>query len=891
MPDNAAIVAGFQAELDALARLPPRDEVRRLWQIALERESLVVVAYRRDIIGQRLDRMPLPDDAKAVIARAIRWAWRDEEAHALWIRGVLLREGTRLERATAWRTLVEGRVAGWTSSRQAHYRWRDAPVRRTVAEALELGARATGRVPRAVGDELHFQSFRDWCTFNVAAEKTAELAWARLAVVAAHPDAGVHPDDADVFARIAADEVRHGAMFGTLAAALTPDDRLLPGASAATLEAGLAAIGQRFLRSPSAGHAAWRNPLGKGAVVAVRQGDPARDDVRAVLAATLDAAGAAEAVPPGSRVALKTTFMLAVDRADPSPHVHAPLLEALVGWLVARGCTVDVLEAPNIYDRFHRGRSVREVATYLGLDALERLPGVRLRDAQADAVDHDYLRGIGAGTVSATWRDADVRLVLGTLRSHPVDRALLSLDVVEGLGGRHDAFTFSDRKADRHTALLAVADALPPDLALLDAWADVPDGLTGMMGCPHPLQPGRIYASRDALALDTVAARHVGEPPDGLLLGAARDWFGDPAERLTVDAAPGLDAPLPVWRGPGATAASSALAALALPLWDHASGRGALFVPPVDEAAFPPVEAPGAGLRAARALAQRIVETGDRPAPDDDLLPTRAWPMPWGPLRLHDSGRGATGRRPLVMVHGYPENLQLFTRLVRALPHRRCIAYDGPGQGRSAAGPHPPGPQGAADQLLALLDALELDRVDLLATDMGAHAALLLAAGHPDRVGRIVVMNSLLYGDGPTSADIAVMRRSGLNRAAFRWAPGVVWRRCLATFLDGEPLPEAHLADLHDAFQQPSVREHLVALCDGTEAAFDTLAAAYPRITAPLLALWGEREAHFPRAQGERLVAAVPDGRLQALAGGHWMVWTHAAEVAAAVDAFLGGDA
>jgi pimeloyl-ACP methyl ester carboxylesterase/uncharacterized protein (DUF362 family) len=875
MPDTEAIVAEFQAELDALARAcegRPDEEVRRLWQIALERESLVAVAYRRDIIGRRVAGMPVDDRVREVVARAIRWAWRDEEMHALWIRGILLREGRRSERAAAWKTTVEGRIAGWTSSRQAHYRWSEAPVKRTVAEALELGGRLTGRIPEAAGSELHFQSFRDWCAFSVGAEKTAELAWARMAALGRDPAAGVSEEDAVVFARITEDEVRHGRMFGVFAASFDAHDRLVPGVDAEGLEAALGAIGQRFLRAPSEGHAAWRNPLGKGARVVVREGER----VDAVLEEVLRAVDVDALVGPGKSVALKTSFMLGVDRADPSPVVSLELLDGLVAALVARGCTVTVIDSQNIYDRFHQRRTVPEVARYLGVGSA----GYPLLDAQDDQVEHAYLRGIGAGTVCAVWRDADVRIVLGKLRSHPVDRAYLSLDVVEGLGGRHDAFTFSDRKADRHTALLAVADALPPDLALLDAFSDVPDGLTGMMGCRHPLQPRRLYASTDAVSLDVVAARHLDADPDRMLLGAAFDWFGDPRDRLVVD---GVDTPIAGWRGPAATVATSVLASLALPVWDHASARGALFVPEVDIEAFPPVDDPGAPLIAARRLAMRLVETGARTAPAEGLLPTETLELPGGRVRLHRSGSGPT----LVCLHGYPENLQIFTRLTRALDGVEVVAFDWPGQGASERRVGPTGPSASAEQLIEVLDGLGLDRVTLVATDMGAHPALVAASRFPTRVERVVVMNALLFGDGPTSWEIALMRRSGLNRAAFRLTPSVVWRRCLATFVD-DRLPEAHLDDMWSCFRQREVREHLIALCDATEAAFTGLPEDYWQIRAPVLVLWGTREAHFPMEQGERLAGLLPQARFERVDGGtHWMVWSHAERIADRIQRFL----
>ena len=869
MADIEAIVSEFEADLLNVAAAcagRPDEEVRRLWQVALERESIVAVAYRRDIIGSRLATMPIDDATRVLVGRAIRWAWRDEEMHALWIRGILLREGRRSERIRAWRSMVEGRVSGWTSSRQSHYRWSEAPVKRAVAEALEVGGRIAGRIPEAVRGELQFQSFSDYCHFNIAAERTAEIAWRRMRTLAEDPRSQVSPEDAAAFARIADDEVRHGKLFTILHEAFGPDDALRPGFDAAALAQRLGAVGQRFLANPSPGNDAWSNPLGKGAVVHVREGER----LEPVLAALLSCLE----LPAGGTVAIKTSFMFGVTRADRSPLVSTALLHGLTRHLAARGCTVAVIDARNIYDRFHHGRSVHEVARWF--DVLD--PSFTLVDAQDDQVEHPYLRGFGTGTVCRTWRDADLRITLGKLRSHPSDTAYLSLDTLEGLAGRHDDFTFSDRKADRHTALLAAADAFPPHLALLDAFSDVPDGLTGMLGSANPLQPRRLYASRDAVSLDAVAARHLAADPNTLLQAAAFDWFGDPRERLTVD---GIDTPIPGWKGPAGSASTALLSALALPMWDHASGRGALFIPPMD-AVFPPIAEPNPLFAAARAATQKLLETGTAPTRAEALLSTYTVLCAGLPVRVHRSGSGP----PVVFLHGYPDNLQLFSRLARALVGFEVIAFDWPGQGRSAARQGPTGPRPMSEQLIELLDVLGLDAVTLVATDMGAHPALVTAALAPARVKRLVVMNALLFGDGPTSWEIGVMRRSGLNRAAFRLTPGVVWRRCQATFMD-DVLPTAHHDDLWTAFSDRAVREHLIALCDATEAAFPDLPALYWQIRCPVLALWGSDDPHFPPAQAQRLAELLPATRVQVVQGAsHWMVWSHADEVARAIDRF-----
>ena len=136
-------------------------------------------------------------------------------------------------------------------------------------------------------------------------------------------------------------------------------------------------------------------------------------------------------------------------------------------------------------------------------------------------------------TVSRTWKEADFRISLGKMRSHPVEIAYLTVGNVEWLGARCDQFLFCERKAQRETAIMMLLDACPPHFAILEAWDQVPDGLVGVMGCPRPKSPLRFYAGIDGLAVDIVAGRHMGlrNPRESSILRAAHHWFG--AEKLS----------------------------------------------------------------------------------------------------------------------------------------------------------------------------------------------------------------------------------------------------------------------------------------------------------------------------------------------------------------------
>jgi uncharacterized protein (DUF362 family) len=577
----------------------PREELLKLAFLSLEREQLVTVTYHDDLLSKRIATLPLDAPTRELLRHALAFTWKDEEMHAVYVRGLLWREGSFAVRLRANWHFLTGLLAGWATFVQQHVSWREAPLSRAISTATLWGGLLTGTAPPSVRQHLRYHSFRDFCAFNVDAEKTATLSWDRLAALGRQ--AGIEVVSVELFERIREDELQHEKLFALLADSLTADDRLREDLSADALARRIGTLHQGFLPW-SQRTAEARHVLGSGGCVSVTEGSASREEGlgRALNEAGLWALLEARAKTLGKqvaelRVAVKTSFMLGVHRGDPSMIVAPESLSALVNALRSQGVTdVAVLEAPTGYDRLYQRRTVAEVARYFGFTG-----EYRLVDAASDQVPASYPRGMVPATISATWRDADVRIVLGKLRSHPVQGAMLGLSTLEGLGMRSDAFHFAERSATPEIAMVTLANEYPPHFSVLDAWSGTPDGLAGMLGAKRTLAPGRWYAGADALAVDLVAARHVGisDPYASKPLRTAIHWFGDPRPHLEVS---GREAPIAGWRRPFRVGFAHALAFLAAFVYAHASGRGALFVPSVDEKAFPPLSRPSPLLRLGR---------------------------------------------------------------------------------------------------------------------------------------------------------------------------------------------------------------------------------------------------------------------------------------------------
>ena len=255
-------------------------------------------------------------------------------------------------------------------------------------------------------------------------------------------------------------------------------------------------------------------------------------------------------------------------------------------------------------------------------------------------------------------------------------------------------------------------------------------------------------------------------------------------------------------------------------------------------------------------------------------------------LRLARLGTGP----PIVFLHGYPDNLQIWSRLAQRLKDQNeVIAFDWPGMGYSDAWSGGTTPFHLADRLATIFNELEIQQATVIGMDMGGQPSLVFAEKYPARVKQLVVMNSLVFGDEKTSWEIKLLRKYGWNRLILRRFPRLVFNRAERTFLPVNLKPSKDLrADLWESFRQPQVRSFIARLCAGYQGTLHRLPKTYANIMSPTLILWGERDKHFPVVQAERMKKFLPSATLRIVAGGeHWMPWHADAEVADALREFF----
>jgi haloalkane dehalogenase len=170
------------------------------------------------------------------------------------------------------------------------------------------------------------------------------------------------------------------------------------------------------------------------------------------------------------------------------------------------------------------------------------------------------------------------------------------------------------------------------------------------------------------------------------------------------------------------------------------------------------------------------------------------------------------GEEPaIVLMHGFPDNLHLYDRLVpRLRPPRRVVTFDFLGWGRSDK---PAGyPYTAANQtgdLDAVIEHLALDRPVLVAHDASGPPVIDWALDNPERVSALVLLNTyygwmaslrppeaILLFSLPVVRNLArwvVVHSDALDRQLFTWQ--------LSRFISDPRNRQEVVAELYEQFR------------------------------------------------------------------------------------------
>ncbi len=240
--------------------------------------------------------------------------------------------------------------------------------------------------------------------------------------------------------------------------------------------------------------------------------------------------------------------------------------------------------------------------------------------------------------------------------------------------------------------------------------------------------------------------------------------------------------------------------------------------------------------------------------------------------------RPATGEpaaTPLVLLHGGAVDHRMWSPQLAAFDERRLVVPDARGHGGSSDATTP---YRLADDVVALLDALEIDRAVLAGVSMGGGTAVDVALEHPDRCAALVVSGT--GTSEPTFTDPWTVQAFADWSHAAEVGDAEAWVEVFMRFTYGPVRSvedvDSEVAQLVRAMAIDTLSHHVTLDDEGRPVppvpptpVTRTWERA-PGIEVPVLVVAGADDGPDHQVNQRRLAETVPDGRLVELPGAHY---------------------
>lgn len=222
---------------------------------------------------------------------------------------------------------------------------------------------------------------------------------------------------------------------------------------------------------------------------------------------------------------------------------------------------------------------------------------------------------------------------------------------------------------------------------------------------------------------------------------------------------------------------------------------------------------------------------------------------------------GPVAAPPLLLLNGLFAAQQSWDGALPYLPGYRVVCFDARGQGQTPAATDCYALEQQVDDVLALLDALDIERCALVGLSNGGRVALALAARTPHRVSALVAAHTFAEATAVQRAVMAswlAAHRVGGGRLRFDVAAPWIWSE---EAMRNAPELLVQYRDAADRRERRAVESLMLGATDGT---IDLSA-----ITAPTLLMSGEEDLLTPPASIFAMAQQITGARCVVGPGAH----------------------
>jgi pimeloyl-ACP methyl ester carboxylesterase len=233
-------------------------------------------------------------------------------------------------------------------------------------------------------------------------------------------------------------------------------------------------------------------------------------------------------------------------------------------------------------------------------------------------------------------------------------------------------------------------------------------------------------------------------------------------------------------------------------------------------------------------------------------------------VHLRDEGP-ADDPVPIILIHGTSASLHTWEGWASALRSRhRVVSFDLPGFGLT--GPSPSGDYSSEANvrfMRSLLNRLDIQHCVLAGNSLGGNIALATAFALPDRVDKLVLVDSGGYPTASTSVPIGfrVARIPGLNRLMQSMLPrGLIEASLRSVYGDPAKVTPALIDRYFEMTLREGNRSALLQRFGQTD--FGSHADRIATLKLPTLIIWGGRDRLIPPENAEHFHRDIAGSRL-----------------------------
>ena len=223
------------------------------------------------------------------------------------------------------------------------------------------------------------------------------------------------------------------------------------------------------------------------------------------------------------------------------------------------------------------------------------------------------------------------------------------------------------------------------------------------------------------------------------------------------------------------------------------------------------------------------------------------------------------GSETIVYLHGVLASSASWKHvLASAAAGRPAIAVDFPGFGCSdRPWPFDYTVSGEAASLLGYLDARRIERAVLVGNSLGGSVAMVIAAGHPERVAALVLV-APATPETPIPWPLRLLRIPVLGEAAMALAnrPFVAYNLRHRLYARAERVTDAEIDDAWFPLTIPGTARAALAAIRSDPRRYIGLEA---RIRVPTLIVWGREDRLLPSRGAESVASRIAGSRLVVL--------------------------